>query len=192
MSTIYTLNGKVLKNAANDKWLIKAVPPPPPEEVTIGTQTWKIHNLAIDDGQEGIYTQTVNYGQGNVTEYYYTWDAAVRVAATVQGWRLPTVQDFMAFYTAFGNTAGTKLKSTYGWSSGNGTDDYGFCALPSGYYQSGSFLNFGSESRMWTSEQYDPPRYEKANYNLFKTAAYIDNGTDYKTRGYSVRLIKDE
>ena len=29
MSTIYTLNGKVLKNAANDKWLIKATPVDP-------------------------------------------------------------------------------------------------------------------------------------------------------------------
>lgn len=31
MSTIYTLNGKVLKNSANGKWLIKAVPPTTPE-----------------------------------------------------------------------------------------------------------------------------------------------------------------
>lgn len=29
MSTIYTLNGKVLKNSANDKWLIKATPVDP-------------------------------------------------------------------------------------------------------------------------------------------------------------------
>ena len=190
MSTIYTLNGKVLKNSANDKWLIKAVPPPAPEEVTIGTQTWKTMNLAIDDGQGGIYTQTVNYGQGDVTEYYYTWDAAVRVAATVHGWRLPLMSDFAAFYYAFGNTAGTKLKSTYGWSSGNGTDDYGFCALPSGYcYTSASLLNFGTECRIWTSEKNGN---EKAYYNIFNTGAGTTTGSEYMFRALSVRLIKDE
>ena len=163
------------------------------DEVTIGSQTWKIKNLAIDDGQGGIYTQTVNYGQGDVVEYYYTWDAAVRVAATIQGWRLPTQNDFYAIFTALGNTAGTKLKSTYGWTSGNGTDEYGYCALPSGYYQGAIFLNFGSESRMWTSDQYRTgPTYDQAYCNIFKTGAYMDADTPYKTCGLSVRLIKDE
>lgn len=31
------------------------------DEVTIGTQTWMSKNLAIDDGQGGISTRTVNY-----------------------------------------------------------------------------------------------------------------------------------
>lgn len=190
MSTIYTLNGKVLKNSANDKWLIKSVPPPPPEEVTIGTQTWKTKNLAIDDGQGGIYTQTVNYGQGDVVEYYYTWDAAVRVAATVEGWRLPTYSDFGVIYTAYGNTAGTKLKSTYGWTSGNGTDELGFSAFPAGYRWGSVFLNTGTEFRMWTSDQYGAPSYESAYYNLLNTRAYIDGSTDKKFKGLSVRLIK--
>ena len=42
------------------------------DEVTIGTQTCMSKNLAIDDGQGGISTRTVNYGQGDVVEYYNT------------------------------------------------------------------------------------------------------------------------
>jgi uncharacterized protein (TIGR02145 family) len=37
-----------------------------------------------------------------------------------------------------GNDAGRKLKATYGWNgNGNGTNEYGFSALPGGY----SFIN---------------------------------------------------
>ena len=39
MATIYTINGKVLKNSANDKWLVKKEEPAI-EEVIIGSQTW--------------------------------------------------------------------------------------------------------------------------------------------------------
>ena len=34
MTTVYTLNGKVLKNSANDKWLSKKEAPTPPEPPT--------------------------------------------------------------------------------------------------------------------------------------------------------------
>jgi uncharacterized protein (TIGR02145 family) len=191
MSTIYTLNGKVLKNAANDKWLIKAVPPPPPEEVTIGTQTWKIKNLAIDDGQGGIYTQTVNYGQGDVVEYYYTWNAAVRVAATVQGWHLPTKTELDTLATAVGGypVAGTKLKSTYGWSSGNGDGSYGFAAFPAGQRSSsGSFQNLGWHAWFWTDTKSSSSM--AFNFHFSKDASMDTNGSTM-SYGYSVRLVKD-
>jgi len=49
------------------------------------------------------------------------------------------------------NTAETKLKATSGWNeyqgkSGNGTDDYGFAALPggNGNYQYTGYLYFGN------------------------------------------------
>lgn len=194
MSTIYTLNGKVLKNSATDKWLIKAVPPPPPEEVTIGTQTWKIKNLAIDDGQGGIYTHTVNYGQGDVVEYYYTFAAANRVAATVQGWHLPSASEWNTLASAVGGstTAGTKLKSTYGWNdNGNGTDDYYFSGFPAGYLMNnGTFLaQFGNYAYFWTStassESYATTR------TLNKAMDKLGSSNENKTFCYSVRLIKD-
>lgn len=185
MSTIYTLNSKVLKNTANDKWLIKK----PTDEVQIGNQIWKTKNLAIDDGQGGIYTRTVNYGQGDVVEYYYTWEAALRIAASISGWRLPTNTEWETLATAVGDsTAGTKLKSTYGWTSGNGTDDFSFTVFPAGERNSRGFESLGSYAFFWTSV-------EKSSISTricrFSTGATIYMGSGTKTNGLSVRLIKD-
>jgi len=51
------------------------------------------------------------------------------------GWHLPSKSEWDDLFNMIGgiSTAGKKLKSKEGWSdNGNGTDDYGFTALPSG------------------------------------------------------------
>ena len=189
MSTIYTFNSKVLKNIANDKWLIKKAVPT--DEVQIGNQIWKSKNLAIDDGQGGIYTQTVNYGQGNVVEYYYTWEAAVRIAASIPGWHLPTLAEWNTLATSVGGstTAGTKLKSTYGWkNNGNGTNDYGFAAFPAGIWNSSSFSFLGNNVYFWTNRSASDT---VAFCYYISTGESMKSGSYTKSRGYSVRLIKD-
>ena len=159
-------------------------------EVTIGSQTWMAKNLAIDDGQGGIYTQTVNYGQGDVTEYYYTWEAAVRVAASVSGWHLPTWPEYQTLKNEVGSsTAGTKLKSTYGWSSGNGTDDYGFSAFPAGYRgTNGTFYEFATWSGFWTSTESDSTN---SKICRFSTNQSMDDLIRNKGQAFTLRLIKD-
>ena len=170
-------------------------PPEPPgptfDEVTIGSQTWMSKNLAIDDGQGGIYTQTVNYGQGDVTEYYYTWDAAVRVANSISGWHLTSNDEWTALANAVGGfeVAGTKLKSSTGWSSGNGTDDYGFTALPAGkWYPSTGFDYLGTRAYFWTA---DARSSTGAYMRYFDTGPYMKSDYYDETYAYSVRLIKD-
>lgn len=188
MQTIYTFNDKVLKNSVSGKWLTKKSAPA--DEVKIGNQIWKTTNLAIDDGQGGIYTQTVNYGQGNVVEYYYTWDAAVRVASSITGWHLPTSSECNTLSNTIGGNlvAGDKLKSTYGWQSGNGTDDYGFAVFPAGYESSNSFGGFGNFAGFWTSTENGT---NNAYYCYFDTNPYMSITNLNKTYGISVRLIKD-
>lgn len=184
MPTIYTFNSKVLKNIANDKWLIKK--PLPTDEVQIGNQIWKTKNLAIDDGQGGIYTQTVNYGQGDVVEYYYTRDAAVRIASSITGWHLPTAAEWDTLAATVGGTSivGTKLKSTYGWAEGyNGTDDYGFAAFPAGNRKRSTFYYLYRQAWFWTSTNY------KARY--FDLGNTINTYTGDSRDAMSVRLIKD-
>ena len=191
MSTIYTLNSKVLKNTATDKWLIKKEIP---LEVQIGNQIWKTKNLAIDDGQGGIYSQTVNYGQGDVVEYYYTWEAAVRIVATISGWHLPTKAEWDTLANAVGgdSTGGTKLKSTYGWiDNGNGTDDYGFTVLPAGYRSPYSgFISFGGYAYFWTCTENSSTEAYYTNFIKFN-GSITTWGYENKSYGNSVRLIKD-
>lgn len=161
--------------------------------VTIGTQTWMSKNLAIDDGQGGIYTQTVqydDYSEEEVVEYYYTWAAAVRVAATVQGWHLPSTTEWDTLASTVGSsTAGTKLKSTYGWTSGNGTDNYGFAVFPAGYRNSsGTFSLLHTGARFWTANSYSS---SNAYSRYFTKNATMSSSNFAKTLCYSVRLVKD-
>lgn len=157
--------------------------PTPIDEVQIGNQIWKTKNLAIDDGQGGISIKTVNYGQGNVVEYYYTWDAAVRVAASIPGWHLASYDDFVTLVDITLDSDTNKLKSTYGWNDGgNGTDDYGFAAFPSGVNGS-----IGSTVYFWTSNKTS----SLGIYYGFNTSSTAFTGRIRVTNYYAVRLVKD-
>ena len=161
------------------------------DEVTIGTQTWMAKNLAIDDGGEGIYTQTVNYGNGNIIEYYYTLAAAKRIVNSISGWHIPTKSEWDALATAVGgaNNAGTKLKSTSGWSSGNGTDDYGFAVYPAGFWSYGTFNYLYGYADLWSSTE-TGGSYAIRYY--FNTGTWMSSEDINSTNNAcSVRLIKD-
>jgi len=88
-----------------------------------------------------------------------------------EGWRLANNADWNNLvFTAGGDTTrspdgGTgKLKSKIGWESawnavlgqeysGNGTDDYGFSALPSGFSTVGLFGNIGYNGYWWSNRE---------------------------------------
>ena len=161
--------------------------------VTIGNQIWMSVNLAIDDGQGGITTKTVQYdvySEEEVVEYYYTWDAAVRVANSIAGWHLPSNDEWTTLVNTVGSSPGKKLKSTYGWNnSGNGTDDYGFCALPAGSVNGGTLSNFGTYAYIWTSSTSGSSAYRRRL--SYSSSTSVQSNTAGKYYGYSVRLVKD-
>jgi uncharacterized protein (TIGR02145 family) len=67
------------------------------------------------------------------------------------GWHLPTDAEWTTLtdYVGGAETAGTKLKAKSDWNeNGNGTNDYGFLALPGGV--------FGHWSNCWGSEGSSP------------------------------------
>ena len=75
------------------------------------------------------------------------------------GWHVPIegewteLKDYITSQ-GFSGTEGTALRSTWGWSSGgNGTDDFGFSALPGGRrnYSNGEFYDTGSLGAWWSS-----------------------------------------
>ena len=155
-----------------------------PKTVKIGDQIWMNKNLAIDDGGDGI---TINKETG---EHYYTWDAAKRVAEKIKGWHLPTIAewDFLAANAGGREVCGTKLKAASGWDDdGNGTDDFGFSALPAGSYY-GSFDYLGSYAYFWTATEYNS---SYAYYRYFSTGASVDSDDINEYYQYSVRLVKD-
>ena len=167
--------------------------PRPEDEVKIGNQIWSKKNLDYDDGGEGIQTYTVNYGHGDVTEHYYSWDAAVRVASSIPGWHLPSDAEYAELLAVVGGytVAGTKLKATYGWAAGaEGTDNYGFCILPAGLVNKyGTMSNVGTSTSLWTA---DSTSWDSAKRRSVTNKATIYNADDAnKTMKMIIRLVKD-
>ena len=127
------------------------------------------------------------YGwEGKKYGLLYNWYAAA--ALTIAGWHVPTDAEWTALTNAVGANPGTKLKSTTDWTSGNGTDNYGFSVFPAGNYNSGSYNNVGSRGFFWSvsvrSSSY-------AWYRYFDTSASVTRDSYYKTTGFSLRLVKD-
>lgn len=201
MSKLIKLNNKVLK--IFNKLLGWTSPYPSSDEVTIGTQIWKAKNLDIDDGGEGIYKvdNVIINGINIGTQYYYTWDAANRVAQTIDGWHLPSNDELMTLRNYLGETvAGKLLKSIFGWNNdGNGTNEYGFNGEPVGFYEpyswsdpTGSYppgvYGIGNSVHYWGSSQYQTNGYA---LRLSSRNDKLNISSDAKTQVYNARLIKD-
>jgi uncharacterized protein (TIGR02145 family) len=121
--------------------------------VKIGGKTWMAKNLNIATANSKCYENSADscakYGR------LYNWNDAK--SACPSGWRLPSDADWTALTDAVGgeSVAGKKLKSKSGWNyNGNGTDDYGFAALPAGYGDSdGSFGSAGFSGIWWSATE---------------------------------------
>jgi len=165
------------------------------EEITIGTQTWKVKNLDVDDGGDGIYAYDDD--EANVATYgrLYTWDAAIRVADSIDGWHLPSDAEWTTLTDYLGgeSVAGGKLKEigTEHWEAPNAgaTNETGFTALPSGNrYINGSFYDIGRYGSWWSSTEYSATSTRRyLRYN----SSNVGRNSVSKETGYSVRLIKD-
>ncbi|GBU20491.1 hypothetical protein R80B4_00369 [Fibrobacteres bacterium R8-0-B4] len=119
----------------------------------IGGQTWMAANLNYQ-AESGSWC----YGddESNCEKYgrLYNWNTAM--TACPNGWRLPSRDEWAELVTvASSETGGKKLKSTSGWYDiGNGTDRFGFSALPGGYRVSdGSFKDVGEYGFWWTATE---------------------------------------
>jgi uncharacterized protein (TIGR02145 family) len=157
--------------------------------VKIGEQTWMAENLNYQTGNSKCYgdadSNCVKYGR------LYDWKTAVN--ACPNGWKLPDTTDWYMLIDEAGgfSTAGTKLKSSSGWSwnsyifEGNlivGTDDYGFSALPG----SGN----GWQGKWWTSTD----EYSYSNAYSLEMNSNIENvwrQTSNVGSMFSVRCIKN-
>lgn len=178
--------------------------------VSINGVIWMAENLdfkasGIDIGPSGspgtpaawYYNNSEStYGEnGNKYGLLYNWHAVKHLndncELLMNGWHVPTTAEWDALANAVGGTgvAGSKLKSSTGWSSGNGTDDFGFAAFPAGYRGSGSFSYLGSNAFFWTATEYSSTL---AYRRSFGTGASMNSSYDDKTYlAFSVRLVKD-
>ena len=150
--------------------------------VKIGDLTWMAENLNYKTEAsvcpDGDSRNCKRLGR------LYTWAEAKMVCP--EGWRLPTNEDFAQILAqshdgkpgAFSNKVGVALKSSDGWfKKGNGTDEFGFNALPAGYRSAvlkaddgtiagGKFDGIGGYAYFWSATE-DTENSESNAFYLF-------------------------
>jgi uncharacterized protein (TIGR02145 family)/uncharacterized repeat protein (TIGR02543 family) len=182
-------------------------------KVTIGSQVWMAENLnydVLDNTSDVCYdnddANCVTYGR------LYSWATAMDINASYNriywegsdvnyrgicpaGWHLPSdvEWDTLVNYVGGWSTAGTKLKSKDGWNrSGNGTDDYGFSALPGGkgYIDGGSFNSAGGNGSWWSATAiYDGVAWSRG---MTDDSKIVGKTSDLKANLRSVRCVQDD
>jgi uncharacterized protein (TIGR02145 family) len=158
--------------------------------VKIGTQTWMAQNINYQtESGSWCYNDSASYCK----QYgrLYNWKTATTVCP--KGWKLPSNEDWNRLVATAGGweTASQKLKSKSGWNkNGNGTDDYGFSALPGGGRDSdGGFGDAGYGGGWWSASE------NSVDY-AYNRGMYYDDGSviegyGYKSGAFSARCVQD-
>jgi len=177
--------------------------------VKIGTQTWMAENLNYD--VPGVTTDVCyNNAPDSCAKYgrLYNWATVMNGASSStlspsgvqgvcpEGWHVPSDAEWTTLENFVGTTAGTKLKSTSGWShrsggiSGNGTDDFGFSALPGGSRWSNSdFNDAGYDGYWWSATEYDATNARSRFISFYEDV--VERYSYFKTILFSLRCVRD-
>jgi uncharacterized protein (TIGR02145 family) len=124
------------------------------KKVSINGKMWMAENLNYQTASGSL---CYNNDNSNCNKYgrLYDWNTAKTVCPS--GWHLPSREEWNVLINEVGGDMyGSRLKATNGWNSnGNGTDDYGFSALPGGRRGTdGSFDGAGNDGSWWTATEY--------------------------------------
>jgi len=162
--------------------------------VVIGSQTWMAENLNYNASGRRCYDNK----ESNCDKCggLYSWNTAKKVCPS--GWHLPSDEEWQELVDfAGGSNAGNKLKTTSGWnfsdgwltsSPGNGTNDYGFSAMPCRNYSYSWSEN--DDSHWWSSSDY----YRGGGIGRYVTygdGVYYSYGSNEENWFYGVRCVKD-
>jgi len=163
--------------------------------VEIGTQTWMAENLNYAASDSRCNKDS----EANCTTYGRLYNWATAMAVCPSGWHLSSNDEWKILIKLVGGSydfegaklAGTKLKAKEGWNNNNGTDEFGFSALPSGYGDGGSSW-VGGEGEWWSSTEYNA--LQVYNRVMDSMGIWVDEptmGGGKKNYLYSVRCVKD-
>ena len=140
---------------------------------TIGSQVWMAENLAYEPS-DSINISYPNHSicySCDIVGRHYKWGAAMgfsydadykayyyyRIMSPHQGicpegWHIPSEEEFQALL----GIEPSKLMQSVGWNPiwgcSGGTDEYGFSAIPAGYYD-GTLFNSSQATYFWSAKQ---------------------------------------
>jgi uncharacterized protein (TIGR02145 family)/uncharacterized repeat protein (TIGR02543 family) len=157
------------------------------KEVAIGEQIWMAENLKYNaPGSRCLYDDDANcdaYGR------LYEWNTAVTVCPA--GWRLPSDDDWNELLEFIGGAkgAGVKLRAATGWNRYNGTDDYGFSALPDGPNCNPAGGCPGFKGSWWSASTFEDTTSSFLDLNVQTNAYFMRSNNDTAVHG--VRCLKN-
>jgi len=187
----------------------------------IGTQTWMAENLNCDvEGSKCLYNDPANctkFGR------LYNWVTAMNLMSTCDavdcssliqsphrgicpsGWHIPSKEDWDVMSAYLGSGGGAKLKARSGWVrldavgrefGYNGTDNYGFSALPGGYGNSDGSFDYDDyadgDGYWWTTTSYPRTAYGNVYYLYIRYGDSILYQSFRDNKSFlSVRCLQD-
>ena len=183
--------------------------------VEIGGAVWMAENLNYDAEGSVCYENSAD----SCAKYGRLYDWAAALKACPAGTHLPDDDEWttlvnyagmiplpptlseisddewtalMKKYAGGEKNAGKKLKSKAGWNNnGNGTDDYGWSALPGGSGRSdGSFNYAGDDGCWWSATEGGATNAWYRNMTCYFESVY--RYSNNKTYLYSVRCVADK
>lgn len=183
--------------------------------IVIGTQEWMAENLKTSIYRNGdpILTGVVDTEWGDtivgswaanpyVSDYecpygkLYTWYAVTDPRSICPtGWHMPTHDEWGTLVNFLGGSsvAGGKMKTLTLWEGTNvgATNESGFSGLPGGWSQPEGYASFGQSGYYWSSTESTTNSTYGFYRQLQKNGANVINGGHAKSKGFSVRCVKD-
>jgi len=144
---------------------------------------WMAENLNYNAKESVCYDNKPE----NCAQYgrLYDWDLAQTVCPSP--WRLASIEDWNNLIESVGESAhaGEKLKSEQLW---DGTDNYGFSAVPGGFTKAKAFNEREERGYWWTSDNLG----SNGKYKFMVTHRDSVGQSQYiKSVGLSVRCVQD-
>jgi len=186
--------------------------------VQIGEQTWMAENLnyvicGSKCGSGGNYSSLEDANTENCDKFgrLYDWYTALTICP--DGWHLPSDTEWTTLTDYIGDSAGIKLRATsVDWiciestvlkskltkymmsctccdNYKEGTDDYGFSALPGGYGSSYTgYFYVGQSGDWWSNIEHQGYGYY---WNIHDYSSDVSRFGTLKTNFLSVRCVKN-
>lgn len=196
--------------------MIGEIVPPEPTEVEIGGRTypivkigdqwWLAENLDwkfsgcrfLASSATGYSNACAYYGNASDQPYqhyglsydYYACQALYEANILPDGWRVPVRNDYETLITYIGNDA-SKVKSKTNWENGTDTDDYGFCAYPTGERRDdGNWYQLNECTGFWFFKPGQSGIGSDQVYLHYNSGSVTIRGVNVQNF-YPIRLVKD-
>jgi uncharacterized protein (TIGR02145 family) len=156
--------------------------------VIIGTQTWMAENLRYETSNTKCYGN--NPENCEIYGMLYDWYTANEACPI--GWHLPNDTEWFTLRNFTGNDDAKLMANNVYWIYGKGTDEYGFTALPGGYYRhEGYFANIEIQAIFWSATEGSIDGSAHVHHFTLQSGIRDIDGLYVNNSWANVRCIKD-